>query len=94
MNELCNYAIKISSKGVDEINSGFIKATPYNAKVKCSYCEYAGLCSTSIENVNQRKVEDVTFQTVVEASRYVGYDGDDKKTITESINEFENKTKN
>ena len=91
MNELCSYAIKISSKGVDEINAGFIKATPYDEK--CKYCEYAGLCSTSVENVNKRKVEGVNFQSIVEASRYEEVDDGELKT-TEKSDDQNTKTKN
>ena len=70
MNAYVDYALKIASKGVDEINAGYIKATPYNPKNKCAYCEYAGLCSTNLKETDGRKVSDIKTQTVVDAVEY------------------------
>lgn len=84
MYSLVNYARKIAAKGVDEINEGFIKATPYDGADKCQYCEYGGLCSTSAENVTGRKVGKVTYQTIALAS-----DADDARddfsTIADAV---------
>ena len=67
MDAYLEYAVMIASKGVDEINSGYVKASPYNAKNKCSYCEYGGLCGKNLKEEDGRKIGSVKPDEVVEA---------------------------
>lgn len=59
------YAIKLSEKAVDEMNSGFIKPTPY--KDKCKYCNYGGMCGFCIDSDAERNVTGVSKNTIVKA---------------------------
>ena len=70
MNAFIEYAVQIASKGVDEINSGYINASPYDAKSKCEYCEYGGLCGRNSEDEKGRKIGSVKTESVVEAVEY------------------------
>ncbi len=66
MEKYLKYAIKISEKGVEEISSGFIEATPYEGS--CTYCKYNGMCGYHSEECNKtRKVKGITPKTIVEA---------------------------
>ena len=69
MNDYRDYAVMIASKGVDEINSGYVKATPYNPEQTCKYCKFAGLCGTHLQDAEGRKVTDVKPITVSNAVR-------------------------
>ena len=59
------YALKISEKGVDEINSGFIAPSPYGSS--CDFCPYGGMCGASEESVEKRKVKKVNSKTIINA---------------------------
>ena len=66
MQKYLRYAIEISKKGVEEISSGFIEATPYEGS--CSYCKYNGMCGYHSEGCDKtRKVKGVTPKTIVQA---------------------------
>ncbi len=66
MQKYLKYAIKISEKGVEEMSSGFIDATPYEGS--CTYCKYNGMCGYHSEVCDKtRKVKGVTPKTIVDA---------------------------
>ncbi|MBR5439132.1 MAG: PD-(D/E)XK nuclease family protein [Clostridia bacterium] len=65
MQSYLKYAVKISEKGVDEINSGFIKPSPYGSS--CDYCPYGGMCGASEDSVEKRKVKKVNSLTIINA---------------------------
>ncbi|MBO5712627.1 MAG: exodeoxyribonuclease V subunit gamma [Clostridia bacterium] len=70
MSAYLDYAVMIASKGVDEINLGYVKPSPYDANTKCVYCEYGGLCKRMIKEGDNRKVKGVCATTVVNAVKY------------------------
>ena len=59
------YAIKVSENAIDEMNSGFIKPTPY--KDACKYCEYLGMCGFNKDINCERKTKNVSKQTIINA---------------------------
>ncbi|MBO5851585.1 MAG: exodeoxyribonuclease V subunit gamma, partial [Clostridia bacterium] len=65
MQSYLKYAVKISEKGVDEINSGFIAPSPYGTS--CDFCPYGGMCGASEENTQIRKAKKVTSATIINA---------------------------
>lgn len=65
MSKYLEYAIKISENGIDEINSGFIKPTPYEGA--CSYCQYLGMCGFDKDNSCFRKVKNIKKSNIVKA---------------------------
>ena len=65
MKRYLEYAVKVSEKAIDEINSGFIKATPYEKA--CDYCKYGGMCGFDKDCDGERKVKKVTKDTIVNA---------------------------
>ncbi len=65
MQAYLKYAVKISEKGVDEINSGFIAPSPY--KDSCKYCPYGAMCGKSPNQDIERKEEKVSASTIIEA---------------------------
>ncbi len=65
MHGYLKYALKISEKGVDEINSGFIAPSPYGSS--CDFCPYGGMCGASEESVEKRKVKKVNSKTIINA---------------------------
>lgn len=42
---LCDYVEKLTSKAAEEIDDGYIKASP--TEKACTYCEYGGICAFS-----------------------------------------------
>ncbi len=65
MQSYLKYALKISEKGVDEINTGFIAPSPYEGS--CTYCPYGGMCGASEESVVKRKEKGVSQNTIINA---------------------------
>ena len=65
MQKYLKYALKISEKGVDEINTGFIAPTPYGDS--CKYCPYGGMCGVSEDSCAKRKVKNVKESTITGA---------------------------
>ena len=66
MDKYLKYAIKIAKKGVEEIASGFIEATPY--KGGCTYCNYNGMCGYNEAQCDKtRQEKDVEPKTIVDA---------------------------
>ncbi len=65
MNRYLEYAVKVSENAIDEINSGFIKATPYEKA--CDYCKYGGMCGFDKDCDVERKAKKVTKSTIIEA---------------------------
>lgn len=64
-NKMLDYSIKISSKAILEILSGFIKAKPYNGA--CAFCKAKGLCEfykqvTGKIRKFDLKIEDNSFE--------------------------------
>ncbi len=60
-----DYAVKVSENAIDEMNGGFIKATPYENA--CTYCKYLGMCGFDSENDKIRKVSGVNKNTIIKA---------------------------
>ncbi len=65
MKRYLEYAVKVSENAIDEINSGFIKATPYEKA--CEYCKYGGMCGFDKDCSQERKAKKVTKSTIIEA---------------------------
>ncbi len=65
MDAYLKYAVKISEKGVDEINSGFIAPSPY--KDACTYCSYGGMCGISPNENCVRKEKKIDASTIINA---------------------------
>ena len=65
MQKYLKYALKISEKGVDEINTGFIAPTPYDDS--CKFCPYGGMCGVSEDSCAKRKVKNVAESTITGA---------------------------
>ena len=65
MKRYLEYAVKVSENAIDEINSGFIKATPYEKA--CDYCKYGGMCGFDKECSSERKVKNVKKSTIIDA---------------------------
>lgn len=65
MKRYLEYAVKVSENAVDEINSGFIKATPYEKA--CDYCKFGGMCGFDKDCSQERKAKKVTKSTIIEA---------------------------
>lgn len=65
MQKYLKYALKISEKGVDEINTGFIAPTPYDDS--CKFCQYGGMCGVSEDSCAKRKVKNVAESTITGA---------------------------
>ena len=70
MNDYVDYSVMIASKGVDEINSGYIKASPFEAKTTCEYCKYGGLCKRIVKEDGGRTASKITKQTISDAVEY------------------------
>ncbi len=68
MERYLDYAVKVSENAIDEMNGGFIKATPYENA--CTYCKYLGMCGFDSENDKTRKVSNVSKNTIIEAVNY------------------------
>ena len=65
MQSYLKYALKVAENAIDEINSGFIKPTPY--KDACNYCKYGGMCGFDMENGVERQCKNVTKETIIKA---------------------------
>ncbi len=59
------YAIKLSENAVDEMNSGFIKPSPFEKT--CDYCKFGGMCGFCLENGEARNVKGVNKNTIIKA---------------------------
>lgn len=77
MDSYLRYAIKVSENAVNEMNTGFIKATPY--KDECEYCKYGGMCGFSKDCDAERKVTGINKKTILNAVEYKVEGGNDNE---------------
>ncbi len=63
MENLKNYAKKVSENAVDEIRTGFIAASPNEDSKICSYCPYVHICMRATNNIKLRKSNDVKLES-------------------------------
>lgn len=84
MQAYLSYALEISKQGIDEINKGFIKPSPYassSVKTDCDYCQFGGLCGFSEDyggKCRKAKVK-ATKDTIVSAINKITKKGDNEE---------------
>lgn len=71
------YAIKLSENAVNEMNSGFIKPSPF--KDECEYCSYGGMCGFCKDTGLERNVSGVSKKTIIDAVDYANNGGEDNE---------------
>ena len=71
------YAIKLSENAVNEMNSGFIKPSPF--KDECEYCSYGGMCGFCKDTGLERNVSGVSKKTIIDAVEYANNGGEDNE---------------
>lgn len=54
MNNLKDYALKVSAMAIGEINSGFVTPSPSEVSEPCNYCPYVHVCMNKSNNVKCR----------------------------------------
>ena len=63
MDNLKEYAKKVSENAVDEIRSGYIATSPNKDSKICSFCPYVHICMRATNNIKLRKTDDVKLES-------------------------------